>query len=40
MRRSKRRGTGYKQYPDTFLYEELKLFRPLETREALLNAKA
>ena len=40
MRRSKRRGTGYKQYPDKFVYEELKLFKPLESREALLNAKA
>ena len=40
MRRSKRRGTGYRQYPDRYLYETLGLFNPPEQRKGLLNAKA
>jgi group II intron reverse transcriptase/maturase len=40
MRREQRRGTGYKQYPDDFLYEALGLFRMPESRAARTNAKA
>ena len=40
MRRSKRRGTGYKQYPDRYLYDRLGLFKPPESRIGRLNAKA
>ena len=39
MRRQHRRGTGYRQYPDCHLYETLGLFKPLESRIAVLNAK-
>jgi len=28
MKKHKRRGTGYRQYPDRFLYEELGLYKP------------
>jgi RNA-directed DNA polymerase len=40
MRRQQRRGTGYKQYPDRYLYEDLGLFPLPRTRAAMLNAKA
>lgn len=40
MRRSKRKGTGYRQYPDTYLYDKLGLFKPPESRHAMPNAKA
>jgi len=40
MRRQQRRGTGYKQYPDRYLYDMLGLFMPPETRTAMANAKA
>lgn len=40
MRRDQRGGTGYRQYPDRYLYEELGLF-PVPIRRATLpNAKA
>ena len=40
MRRRGKRGTGYRQYPDEYLYETLGLYRfPLKPR-GLLNAKA
>jgi len=39
MRRSKRKGTGYKQYSDSYLYDTLGLFRPPDKRRATLNAK-
>ena len=39
MRRQQRRGTGYKQYPDRFLYDVLGLFKPPETRQTMPNAK-
>lgn len=40
MRREKRRGTGYKRYPDAYLYKQLGLFQLSEAREAVLKAKA
>lgn len=40
MRRQQKSGTGYKQYPDHYLYQGLGLFRPPETRTAMPNAKA
>lgn len=40
MRRQQRRGTGYKQYPDRYLYEDLGLFPLPRSRAAMLNAKA
>lgn len=40
VRRSQRRGTGYKQFPDRYLYEQLGLYRPAESHTAMLNAKA
>lgn len=40
MRREQRQGTGYKRYPDPYLYETLGLFMPPESRAAVLNAKA
>jgi hypothetical protein len=40
MRRSKRKGTGYKQYSDSYLYDTLGLFKPPDQRRATLNAKA
>ena len=39
MRREQRGGTGYKQYPDGYLYEELGLFPIPTRREAAPNAK-
>lgn len=40
MRREQRRGTGYKRYPDRYLYEELGLFPVSDRRVATPNAKA
>jgi RNA-directed DNA polymerase len=40
MRRRGKRGTGYRQYPDEYLYETLGLYRLPRTRADLLNAKA
>jgi RNA-directed DNA polymerase len=40
MRRQQRHGTGYKQYPDAYLYETLGLYQLPTNREAVLNAKA
>lgn len=40
MRRSGKRGTGYCQYSDEFLYDTLGLYRLPRTRADLLNAKA
>ena len=40
MRRSKKRGTGYRQYPDEYLYETLGLMRLPRTRADQSNAKA
>lgn len=40
MRRQQRGGTGYKQYPDAYLYETLGLYKPPTSREAVLKAKA
>ena len=40
MHKHKRRGTGYRQYPDAFLYQKLGLFRPSVPRVSLPNAKA
>ena len=39
MRREQRRGTGYKRYPDRYLYETLGLFQLPTSRTAVLNAK-
>jgi len=39
MRREQRRGTGYKRYPDRYLYETLGLFQLPTSRAAVLNAK-
>jgi group II intron reverse transcriptase/maturase len=39
MRRQGRRGTGYRQYSDQFLYETLGLIRLLPARAAMPNAK-
>lgn len=40
MRKHKRRGTGYRQYPDEHLYGRLGLFKLPERRIDLLKAKA
>jgi RNA-directed DNA polymerase len=40
MRRQQKRGTGYKQYPDRYLYEMLGLFKLPENRIKRLKAKA
>lgn len=40
MRRQGKRGTGYRQYPDEFLYEALGLLRLSRMRVDLPNAKA
>jgi len=40
MRREQRRGTGYKRYPDRYLYEELGLFPVPDQRTTTPNAKA
>lgn len=39
MRKQERKGTGYRQYPDQFLYEHLELIRLRTGREGLSNAK-
>lgn len=39
IRRQGRRGTGYRQYSDQFLYETLGLIRLLPSRVAVPNAK-
>lgn len=40
MRKQGRKGTGYRQYPDQFLYEHLGLIRLRTGRDGLSNAKA
>lgn len=40
MRRIQRGGTGYKRYPDRYLYEELGLFPVPDRRTTMPNAKA
>jgi hypothetical protein len=40
MRKHKRRGTGYRQYPDEHLYEKLGLFKPSGRSKSRSNAKA
>jgi RNA-directed DNA polymerase len=40
MKKHKRRGTGYRQYPDDFLYEKLGLFNPHVHRLSRTRAKA
>lgn len=39
MRKHKRRGTGYRQYPDEYLYQTLGLFRPPEQSKSRSSAK-
>lgn len=40
MKKHKRRGTGYRQYPDEHLYGELGLYNPHEHRVGRASAKA
>jgi RNA-directed DNA polymerase len=40
MRKRGKRGTGYRQYPDAYLYETLGLHRLPESRAAVAQAKA
>jgi len=40
MRRQQRSGTGYKQYPDAYLYDRLGLLMLPESRMAMTKAKA
>jgi RNA-directed DNA polymerase len=40
IRRQGQRGTGYRQYPDEYLYETLGLYRLPESRAAVAQAKA
>ncbi|WP_392390574.1 MULTISPECIES: group II intron maturase-specific domain-containing protein [Nitrosomonas] len=40
MRKHGKRGTGYRQYPDEYLYDILRLYRLPLARNDLLNAKA
>ncbi len=40
MRKHKRRGTGYRQYPDEYLYGQLGLYRPPGRRKGQPRAKA
>lgn len=40
IRRQGKRGTGYRQYPDEYLYETLGLYQLPESRAAVANAKA
>lgn len=40
MRRAGKRGTGYRQYPDEYLYGVLGLYRLPESRAAVAKAKA
>lgn len=38
MKKHKRRGTGYRQYPDEYLYERLGLFKPtVQSRQAAVG---
>jgi group II intron reverse transcriptase/maturase len=39
MRRQQRSGTGYKQFPDDYLYDTLGLYKLPNSRAAVLNAK-
>jgi RNA-directed DNA polymerase len=39
MRKHKRRGTGYRQYPDEYLYQTLGLFKPPEQSKSRSSAK-
>ena len=39
MHKHKRRGTGYRQYPDEYLYRTLGLFRPPEQSKSRSSAK-
>jgi RNA-directed DNA polymerase len=39
MRKHKRRGTGYRQYPDEYLYQTLGLFKPPEHSKSRSSAK-
>jgi hypothetical protein len=40
MKKHKRRGTGYRQYPNELLYGKLGLFHPHEHRISRAKAKA
>jgi group II intron reverse transcriptase/maturase len=40
MRREQRQGTGYKQYPDAYLYQTLGLYELPKSRAAVLKAKS
>lgn len=40
IRRQGKRGTGYRQYPDAYLYETLGLYKLPGSRAAVANAKA
>ena len=40
MRREQRPGTGYKQYPDAYLYQTAGLYQLPTSRAAVLKAKA
>jgi hypothetical protein len=40
MQKHKRRGTGYRQYPDEYLYETLGLYNPHVHRINQTKAKA
>jgi len=40
MKKRQRRGTGYRQYPDAYLYEKLGLFKPVARRVNPPSAKA
>lgn len=40
MKKHKRRSTGYRQYPDEFLYEKLGLYNPHAHRVSRTRAKA
>ena len=39
MRREQRHGTGYRQYPDEYLYQKLGLYQLPQNRTAVLKAK-
>lgn len=39
MRREQRQGTGYKRYPDAYLYQTLGLYQLPTSRAAVLNAE-
>ena len=40
IRRQGQRGTGYRKYPDEYLYETLGLYRLPQSRSAVAKAKA